>query len=107
MAEGWCRHLKNSSIEAYSAGTNILGVNRRAIDVMKDSGLDPSTEPVAEVLLRALAATWFADRYPKDTDTAALLKESSMSNFGIPRNLWEEAKLIRKLIGKATTETDA
>ena len=79
----------------------------RAIDVMKDSGLDPSTEPVAEVLLRALAATWFADRYPKDTDTAALLKESSMSNFGIPRNLWEEAKLIRKLIGKATTETDA
>ena len=79
----------------------------RALDVLQDSNLDPSTEPVAEVLLRALAATWFADRYPKDTDTAALLKESSMSNFGIPRNLWEEAKLIRKLIGKATTETDA
>ena len=42
MAEGWCRHLKDSSIEAFSAGTNILGVNRRAIDVMKESGVDIS-----------------------------------------------------------------
>ena len=79
----------------------------RALDVLQDSNLDPAAEPVAEVLLRALAATWFADRYPKDTETAALLKESSMSNFGVPRPLWEEAKQIRKLMGKATTESDA
>ena len=42
MAEGWCRHLKSESIEAFSAGTNILGVNQRAISAMKELGVDIS-----------------------------------------------------------------
>ncbi|MBG08434.1 MAG: arsenate reductase [Halobacteriovoraceae bacterium] len=42
MAEGWCRHLKSESIEAFSAGTNTLGVNKRAIKAMKESGVDIS-----------------------------------------------------------------
>ena len=42
MAEGWCKHLKSESIEAFSAGTNTLGVNKRAIKAMKESGVDIS-----------------------------------------------------------------
>ena len=42
MAEGWCRHLKGESIEAFSAGTNALRVNKRAISAMKESGVDIS-----------------------------------------------------------------
>ena len=86
-------------VEAKRAAFDIA----RTIDVMVDSGLDVSKEPAAEVLLRALAAGWFADRHPKDADVADWLKESSMGNFGVPRALFEEAKAYKKLAVQAAS----
>lgn len=40
MAEGWTRHLKGEDIEVYSAGIEAHGLNRRAVKVMKESGID-------------------------------------------------------------------
>ena len=73
----------------------------RAVDVMDASGLDVKTEPAAEVMLRAIAATWFADRHSGEKETAEWLKESSMSHFGVPRELLEDARTLRKLLVKA------
>jgi len=42
MAEGWTRALKNNSIEAYSAGVEIHGLNPDAVKVMAESGVDIS-----------------------------------------------------------------
>jgi arsenate reductase (thioredoxin) len=43
MAEGFARQMGGGAIEAYSAGTNPVGVNPRAIQVMKEAGIDLST----------------------------------------------------------------
>ena len=77
----------------------------RAVDVGLDTGLDVTREPIAEVLLRELAALWFADRHPKDHDVAEWMKESSMAHFGIPRSVWEEARAMKKM-ATAVTSTD-
>ena len=42
MAEGWARHLKSDVIEAYSAGIRLIGLNKRAIKVMAEAGVDIS-----------------------------------------------------------------
>ncbi len=42
MAEGWARHLKGETIEAYSAGTVKHGMNERAVRVMAEAGVDIS-----------------------------------------------------------------
>ena len=42
MAEGWARHLKADSIEAYSAGIATHGLNPDAVAVMKEAGVDIS-----------------------------------------------------------------
>lgn len=42
MGEGWARHLKSDQIEAYSAGTNPHGLNRVAVKVMMQAGVDIS-----------------------------------------------------------------
>jgi arsenate reductase len=42
MAEGWLRHLAGSRFEVLSAGTNPVGVNPRAVDVMGEVGIDIS-----------------------------------------------------------------
>jgi arsenate reductase len=42
MAEGWCRHLKGGTIEAYSAGIETHGLNPRAVRVMAEAGVDIS-----------------------------------------------------------------
>jgi len=42
MAEGWARHLKGDSIEAWSAGTKPHAVDPRAIKVMAEAGVDIS-----------------------------------------------------------------
>jgi arsenate reductase len=44
MAEGWARHLMGASIVAYSAGTSPHGMNPRAIQVMRESGVDISSQ---------------------------------------------------------------
>lgn len=40
MAEGWARALKGDTIEAYSAGTRIHGLNPDAVAVMAEAGVD-------------------------------------------------------------------
>ncbi len=40
MAEGWTRHLKADSIDAFSAGIEKHGVNPLAILVMAEAGVD-------------------------------------------------------------------
>ena len=42
MAEGWARHLKSESIEAYSAGVETHGMNEKAVAVMAEAGVDIS-----------------------------------------------------------------
>ena len=42
MAEGWARHLKSDSIDAYSAGTESHGLNFFAVKVMAEAGVDIS-----------------------------------------------------------------
>ena len=78
----------------------------RSLDVAMASGLDVAKEPWAEVALRAIAATWFADRHPKEAEIAELLKESSMNHFGLPRGLLEDARTFRKLLSKAGADGD-
>lgn len=42
MAEGWARQLKADSIDAYSAGIEPHGLNKNAVAVMKEAGVDIS-----------------------------------------------------------------
>jgi arsenate reductase len=42
MAEGWARHLKGEVIDAYSAGVEPHGMNRLAMKVMNEAGVDIS-----------------------------------------------------------------
>lgn len=42
MAEGWARHLRGDTVEAYSAGTEPHGMNARAVRVMAEAGVDIS-----------------------------------------------------------------
>jgi arsenate reductase (thioredoxin) len=44
MAEGWTHALKADSIDPYSAGTEIHGMNPRAMKVMKEAGVDISAQ---------------------------------------------------------------
>lgn len=44
MAEGWARALKADFIEAYSAGTEPHGLNARAVAVMREAGVDISSQ---------------------------------------------------------------
>lgn len=44
MAEGWARHLKHDELTAYSAGIEPHGMNERAIQVMKEAGVDISSQ---------------------------------------------------------------
>ncbi len=43
MAEGWARALKGDNVAAWSAGTDPQGVNRLAVQVMKEAGVDISS----------------------------------------------------------------
>jgi arsenate reductase (thioredoxin) len=42
MAEGWTKHLKSNSINAYSAGVSPIGVSSKAILSMAEAGVDIS-----------------------------------------------------------------
>ncbi len=42
MAEGWLRHLAGNQFEVLSAGTNPVGMNPRAVEVMGELGVDIS-----------------------------------------------------------------
>jgi len=43
MTEGWARHLKGDTVEAFSAGTAPHGLDPRAVRVMAEAGVDIST----------------------------------------------------------------
>lgn len=40
MAEGWARHLGGTEVEVYSAGVEPKGINPRAVQVMREAGID-------------------------------------------------------------------
>lgn len=40
MAEGWTKKLKGEFIEAHSAGIETHGLNDRAVEVMREAGVD-------------------------------------------------------------------
>jgi len=42
MAEGWARHLKRDCIKAHSAGIETHGLNKNAVQVMAEAGVDIS-----------------------------------------------------------------
>lgn len=42
LAEGYIRHFAGDSVEVYSAGVETHGVNPRAIETMKEDGIDIS-----------------------------------------------------------------
>ncbi len=44
MAEGWARHSRSDSIEAFSAGVSPGPVSERAIEVMREAGVDISEQ---------------------------------------------------------------
>ena len=44
MAEGWARHLHGSWLDAYSAGTEPKGLDPRAVQVMREAGVDISSQ---------------------------------------------------------------
>lgn len=44
MAEGWAKQLKGNEIESYSAGIEKHGMNPFAVRVMKEAGVDISTQ---------------------------------------------------------------
>jgi arsenate reductase len=44
MAEGWARHLKGHVIEAWSAGTDVHGLNPLAVKAMAEVGVDISAQ---------------------------------------------------------------
>ena len=44
MAEGWTRHLWGERIVPYSAGVEVHGMNPYAIEVMKEAGVDITSQ---------------------------------------------------------------
>ena len=44
MAEGWARELKRAHLQPYSAGLEKHGLNPRAVQVMKEAGVDISKQ---------------------------------------------------------------
>ena len=54
MAEGWVRHLAGERIEAQSAGIESHGRNPRAIDVMREAGVDISAQESAKLTDRMM-----------------------------------------------------
>src|ERR1700686_2262348 len=44
MAEGYLKHFAGNRAEIYSAGVEIHGVNPKAIETMKEDGIDISTQ---------------------------------------------------------------
>ncbi|MEW5935196.1 MAG: arsenate reductase (thioredoxin) [Bacillota bacterium] len=56
MAEGFARHLGGERWEVYSAGLEPAGLNPRAVEVMKEVGIDisgQSSKPIDPELLRS------------------------------------------------------
>src|SRR5436189_1705753 len=57
MAEGLLRHMAGDQFEIFSAGTHPKGMHPRSVDVMKEIGIDISTQTSKDV------ATFLNDRF--------------------------------------------
>lgn len=44
MAEAWTRHLRGDAVETWSAGTRPKSLDRRAVEVMREVGVDISEQ---------------------------------------------------------------
>lgn len=44
MAEGWARHYHGEWLEVFSAGVEKHGLNQKAVQVMKEAGIDISSQ---------------------------------------------------------------
>jgi len=56
MAEGWARALGGDAVEALSAGIEAHGKNPRAIEIMKEAGIDISQQASTVVTDDMIAA---------------------------------------------------
>ncbi|MGB5660892.1 MAG: arsenate reductase ArsC [Thermoanaerobaculia bacterium] len=50
MAEAWTRHLRGESIESWSAGTMPKALDPRAVEVMREVGVDISEQSSKDVV---------------------------------------------------------
>lgn len=50
MAEAWTRHLRGESIESWSAGTMHKALDPRAVEVMREVGVDISEQSSKDVV---------------------------------------------------------
>ena len=55
MAEGWARHLGNDGLQVQSAGLEAHGKNPRAIQVMREAGVDISSQESTQLTPELLA----------------------------------------------------
>ena len=55
MAEAWARHLGGERLEAQSAGIESHGKNPRAIEVMREAGIDISAQESVKLTDRMMA----------------------------------------------------
>jgi arsenate reductase len=56
MAEGWARHVGGDRLQVQSAGIEMHGKNPRAIDVMREAGVDISRQESTRLTDQMLAA---------------------------------------------------
>jgi arsenate reductase len=57
MAEGWARHFGSDLLQVQSAGIEMHGKNPRAIDVMREAGVDIARQESTRLTDQMLAAT--------------------------------------------------
>jgi arsenate reductase len=55
MAEGWAGHFGGNFLQVHSAGIEMHGVNPRAIDVMREAGVDISRQQSTRLTDQMLA----------------------------------------------------
>lgn len=83
MAQGWARHLHGDLVRAFSAGTDPRPLDRRAVRVMAEAGVDISTQESHAV----------RDFATKDIDLAVIVCDAAAKNC--PR-FAESVKMIAK-----------
>lgn len=68
MAEGWARHLGGDWVEARSAGIESHGKNPRAIEVMREAGVDISRHESTRLTDQMLASAAYLVTVCSDAD---------------------------------------
>ena len=84
MAEGWARHLKSHSIQAFSAGLEAHGLNPNAVEVMQESGVDIAVGTGAGV---GVATTTTTSGSPQAARKSAIAASAAVRNIRIFTNV--------------------